>query len=637
MTRNRVVVTAGLDRWFTSCMGQPASNGQLVASEVREPRLERLLNVPKFYLPPGPETQIGDLGGALNAVPLCVPVYRFPSWYLCPSCGLMRKEPLTATGDFKCAANQCNFRLNQVRFAAACMDGHLQDFPWMEWVHRSPNPQCFGPLRFIPGGSGSLGDIKIKCTNANCDAHRSLAGVMSGSVFPNPDNNAAPWSALTRNLCAGGEQNGDSFSCRGKCVWHGDESPRDCEKPLHAVLINATNVHYSKVASAIWVPPQSFALPIENQVAEMLRRQDVAETLSLMRALFGVNYVTPFLQTEPVIRYLTQNNLQQPNISQIIQQVVDGALQPPVQGAAVTDTQELKSEEYEALQIQQGHNFGSNPDGHLIVRPIQQDNVQDAFNGFEHRLEQLSLVDKLRETRVMYGFSRLLSENPLVPSNYQQIQELLWRNWPRNYTDRWLPANINMGEGIFLKFDHDAVRQWEQRQEVINHLASLRDRSIASALRAGRPVPNIEPRMVMLHTLAHLLMKRLTFECGYGSSALRERIYASGDDESEMAGILIYTAAGDAEGSMGGLVRMGEPLNFARIFRNAIEEARWCSSDPVCTEIGNHGGQGNDGLNIAACHSCTLAPETSCEFFNAFLDRQLVVDSATGMNVGFFC
>jgi hypothetical protein len=632
MTRNRVVVTGGLDNWFTSSTGQPASNGQLVASEVREPRLERLLNVPRFYLPPGPETQIGDPNGALRAVPLSVPVYRFPSWYLCPSCGLMRKEPLTAEGDFICAANGCNFRLNQVRFAAACIDGHLQDFPWMEWVHRSPDPQCFGPLRFIPGGSGSLGDIGIKCTNANCGAHRSLAGVMGGSFFTNPETNAPPRSALTSNLSPGGAP----FSCQGKCVWHGDETPGQCEKPLHAVLINATNAHYSKIASAIWIPPRPFVQPIENQVAAMLRRNDVAEMLDLMRGLYGLNYIGPFLSVPMVANYLSENNLKPTEIAGIVERLVDGALQPPVQGQPVTDTQGLKYEEYQAFQTEQSPKLENNPDGHLIVRPIEHGDLQIAFDAFDHHLDRVSLVDKLRETRVMYGLSRLLSENPLVPSNYQQMQELLWKTWPLQNADRWLPANINMGEGIFLKFDPTAVTEWEQRPEVINHLSSLRARSTASALRAGRPVPNIEPRMVMLHTFAHLLMKRLTFECGYGSSSLRERIYASRDENGEMAGILIYTAAGDAEGSMGGLVRMGEPLNLTRIFRNAIEEARWCSSDPVCTEIGNHGGQGNDGLNIAACHSCSLAPETSCEYFNAFLDRQLVVDSASGTNVGFF-
>lgn len=75
---------------------------------------------------------------------------------------------------------------------------------------------------------------------------------------------------------------------------------------------------------------------------------------------------------------------------------------------------------------------------------------------------------------------------------------------------------------------------------------------------------------------------------------------------------------------MGGLVRMGEPENFSRILQGAIEDANWCSADPVCKESGENGGQGIDGLNIAACHCCALLPETACEAFNCFLDRSTV-------------
>jgi hypothetical protein len=103
-----------------------------------------------------------------------------------------------------------------------------------------------------------------------------------------------------------------------------------------------------------------------------------------------------------------------------------------------------------------------------------------------------------------------------------------------------------------------------------------------------------------------------------------------------MAGVLIYTASGDCEGSMGGLVRMGEPENFARVMDAALDAARWCSSDPVCTESGLIGGQGIESLNIAACHCCGLLPETSCEHFNSYLDRGVVVDNPVAGNVGFF-
>ena len=92
-----------------------------------------------------------------------------------------------------------------------------------------------------------------------------------------------------------------------------------------------------------------------------------------------------------------------------------------------------------------------------------------------------------------------------------------------------------------------------------------------------------------------------------------------------MAGILIYTAAGDSEGTMGGLVGLADPSDLGRILLNAIEEAQWCSADPVCGEAADTGGQGPDSLNLAACHSCALLPETCCEHFNKFLDRMLLV------------
>ena len=120
-------------------------------------------------------------------------------------------------------------------------------------------------------------------------------------------------------------------------------------------------------------------------------------------------------------------------------------------------------------------------------------------------------------------------------------------------------------------------------------------------------------------------MNRLTFECGYSSAALRERLYVSNEENHSMAGLLIYTADGDAEGTLGGLVRMGKPGNLEPIILAAIDEARWCSADPVCMDMGNLHGQGPDSCNLAACHNCALVPETACEEFNRFLDRALVI------------
>ena len=143
--------------------------------------------------------------------------------------------------------------------------------------------------------------------------------------------------------------------------------------------------------------------------------------------------------------------------------------------------------------------------------------------------------------------------------------------------------------------------------------------------------------MLLVHTLAHLLINQLTFESGYSSAALRERLYVADATESQpMAGLLIYTAAGDSEGTMGGLVRMASPGLLEHVLRNAIDGAGWCSADPICMELGATGGQGPDSCNNAACHNCALVPETSCELFNRFLDRAMVVGDNQSNMEGFF-
>lgn len=100
-----------------------------------------------------------------------------------------------------------------------------------------------------------------------------------------------------------------------------------------------------------------------------------------------------------------------------------------------------------------------------------------------------------------------------------------------------------------------------------------------------------------------------------------------------MAGILLYTAADDSEGTMGGLVRIGRPGNLEAVIRRALDNARWCSTDPVCIESV---GQGPDSCNLAACHSCTLLSETSCETGNRVLDRAMIVGSFAESSLGFW-
>jgi hypothetical protein len=136
-------------------------------------------------------------------------------------------------------------------------------------------------------------------------------------------------------------------------------------------------------------------------------------------------------------------------------------------------------------------------------------------------------------------------------------------------------------------------------------------------------------RLVLLHSFAHLLLREFSLECGYGAASIRERIYA----DDGQAGVLVYTAAPDSEGTLGGLVALGEPENLQPLIDGALTRAASCASDPLCAE---HDPRRDRSLHGAACHACLFVPETSCELGNKYLDRALVVPTFGGGVPAFF-
>jgi len=265
---------------------------------------------------------------------------------------------------------------------------------------------------------------------------------------------------------------------------------------------------------------------------------------------------------------------------------------------------------------------------------LQTDNLPPGryADDFANTISGVTLVQRLRETRALTGFARVYPDNDQAFEQRKNMLRLHQAEGP----NRWLPAYAVFGEGIFIELDESRVRAWEERPEVVNRAWPLNQHFEMVRQRRRLPERLVRPRLVLLHTLAHLLINQLTFDCGYSTAALRERLYASSNSEAPMAALLIYTAAGDSEGTMGGLVRMGRPGDLERVFRRAIQNARWCSADPVCMELGATGGQGPDSCNLAACHNCALVPETSCEQFNRFLDRWMLVGTPEEPDAGFF-
>ena len=119
-------------------------------------------------------------------------------------------------------------------------------------------------------------------------------------------------------------------------------------------------------------------------------------------------------------------------------------------------------------------------------------------------------------------------------------------------------------------------------------------------------------------------MSAISLECGYAASALRERIYcAAADASTPMAGILIATGTPGSEGTLGGLVGQGRRLRTH--LQRAYDLGILCSNDPVCGTHSPADDPGERHLEGAACHGCLFVAECSCERFNRYLDRALVV------------
>jgi len=603
------LIAAGLDHWFEASDGD--TDSQRVDKEefkLDEWRLQQALGVTHLRLPP--DYRARWPGDPVTNTGLTVPYLRFPRWHFCYRCHLLVELPLTVRGRVRCpecAGKDRWSRLAQVPFVAMCDFGHVQDFPWREWVHRSATPACDAPLRLIATGSATLSGQLVKCDCGNVKP-RNLAGITEAQ----PDGSR---SFLSDNL----DDSGVPYLCSGRTPWHGFDAPGACGRPLRGSLRSASNVYFALIRSSVYLPRSSADAP--SALVGLLEQPPLSTVISLLRDV-------PASLTPEMLRGLQRELLQEYSDHQLqaALNLVTGGFPVSSDGASGVedDDQEtaFRRPEFAVLR-------NTRDDDQLAIREVSIDSYSDSVRS---TLSRVMLVDKLRETRALFGFNRVFPEGD---DSLAHRKALLWRT-PPPYKESWLPAYTVFGEGIFLELREDRLHDWESRTDVQRRVAPLISRyQQIQEIRRLRDRP-ISPRFILIHTLAHLLMNRLTFECGYSSAALRERIYASVNPLAPMAAVLIYTAAGDSEGTMGGLVRMGKPDHFGATLERAINDGAWCSADPVCMEAGERGGQGPDSCNLAACHNCGLVPETACEEFNRFLDRALVVGSLVDPSLGFF-
>ncbi|MEL6943611.1 MAG: DUF1998 domain-containing protein, partial [Bacteroidota bacterium] len=304
----------------------------------------------------------------------------------------------------------------------------------------------------------------------------------------------------------------------------------------------------------------------------------------------------------------SSNSVYYPNILQSLQ------LPKKYNNQANTESEYRLSEFRFITQIKEGYD-----DGFLTIEKLN----QDLLSGI--KLKHIYRLDSLKMTSVQVSYTR---QEPIDKDFYLQEDSPEQRNQgqliKKQYTSaygtntKYLPAIENVGEGIFFEFDKDLIDKWTKENPDLYERAKVIQENYDNTKLSPNEYRNISPKYLLIHTFSHILIKELEFLSGYPATSLQERLYIDAD----MQGVLIYTIAG-AEGSYGGLVSLcdEDDCKINQLIESALERATDCSADPIC-ENTDLNGQGVGGTNLAACYSCALLPETSCEEFNRFLDRK---------------
>lgn len=571
------VIVGGLELWtYPKVPGKRA---------IYEPRLQaqlarrRSVAEVKLYAPPLDPDDPTQLGIGIKVV-------RFPRWFLAQKESTYRDEsgreyrtrPLVhwkalVGGEYQDDLRK-RYKVVPVRFVQVCPRGHIDDVNWIRFLTRATGGIGSGELLFLDeaGAGNDFNEIFVRHERTGQRRRLADADISVGGL--------------------GG--------CSGHRPWLGFGNREQCPMPARLM---------TRAASNAWFPHNLSVISLPDAGEKLRKAVDAVYDTYLREGCAGVGDVASERRKRSAVRQALEGFSDQA-VWDEVQRRQSGKAPPP---------RSIKDAELETL-LAQTETEPDDPESDFFARRRPLGELPPLLRG---KLERVVLVHRLREVVAQLGFTRLEAPQTDINGDLSaNVQEA-----PLAAEEDWLPAIENRGEGVFISFNCEAVEAWRGR-------AQARGLQLLDAYQQWCRANGLDPRSVahpglpylMLHSLAHLLLVQVALECGYTTSSIRERVYAS---SSLGYGILLYTAGSGSEGTLGGLVEVGRAIE--RHLVAAIERARLCSNDPVCSHHQPVNDVQERQLHGAACHGCLFVPETSCERRNEHLDRALVV-RALGMD-----
>lgn len=518
-----------------------------------------------------------------------IPSYIFPEKLWCTKCNhIVDVKSLENQKDpHKCI--YCGSKtLVASRFIIACENGHIEDFPYHYWVHKGKlcpsNQDTDKIIMYNADNRSGIDSLMLKCEH--CGTTRRLEGAFSEYSFSG--DNGYKCNSNYPHL-----KNPKHFS---------DEV---CNLPMKAVLRSSSSVYFPVSISALSIPPWSkeavkIVLSKYSDISLGVEGRDEVSAINYLKKFFN-KYVTDYLtQTDFLKAYdVVKNNKHIPKRTQ----------------------RDIYEDEY--IELCKGNCDDETGDFTTFTAEIP--------TKFKELLDKIVIVERLTEVQALYGFTRI---SPFVGAlDNARIAPLSMNK------KEWIPAVELKGEGIFIKFNKQAIKQWKSKvgkhYDMLSH--SFNESYFENMRFSNKTLPS-NNEYVLLHSFSHLIMRQISMDCGYNIASLKEKIYSTFIDEEkdclEMCGVLIYLTSADADGSLGGLTSIGaNKVHFEKIIMNALRKAQWCSADPLCITSKQ---QGFSSLNYSACHDCLLIPETSCEFRNILLDRGSLIGTSENSDIGYF-